>query len=89
MTDIVARAEKLLKAATPGPWRICEVASSGYQPHYGVSSEGHNYPNVVFAQCDWEGYGNGSRRDDAEFIAASPTLVAELIAEVERLRGAT
>lgn len=86
MGDILERAKAALEGITEGPWRVHEATTSGYAPHYGVASGDRSYPDVAYAHSDWEGYGNGSRKADAEFIAAARTLVPELVAEVERLR---
>jgi hypothetical protein len=57
-------------------------------PHYGVGSAEHpEIPIVVYAQHGWDGYGNGSRQYDAEFIAAAnPETVKRLLAEKAALR---
>lgn len=85
MTDIIERAKATLEGVTEGPWKPCHVGNI----HYGVGSGDCNFPNVVHAECGPGGWGNGSRRADAEFIAASRTLVPALIAEVEILRART
>lgn len=82
--NIVEQAKATLEGVTEGPWLV-----HNERGHYGVTSitEAHAYGNVAFAQSDYAGYGNGSRKADAEFIAAARTLVPELIAEIERLNA--
>lgn len=86
MTDVVARAKAALEGVTEGPWEVSAQATPGYSPHYGVASQGRSYPNVAYAETNYEGYGNGSRKADAEFISEARSLVPDLVAEVERLR---
>jgi hypothetical protein len=79
LRDVEARAA----AATPGPWTVvAEQGNPGYTPHYGVSSRGFTFPDVVYAKSDLEGFGNGSRERDANFIAASRTDVPALTAAI-------
>lgn len=80
--DVVTRAKAALVGIHDGPWKAVNVGNI----HWGVSDGEHGFPNVVYAQCSYDGYGNGSRQADARFIAAARSLVPELIAEVERLR---
>ncbi|MDB2213837.1 hypothetical protein [Mycobacteroides abscessus] len=85
MSELLDRAKASLEGVTEGPWEpVEERGNPGYSPFYGVRSAGDQPRRVVFAQSDWEGYGNGSTKADAEFIAAARQLVPELIAEVER-----
>lgn len=89
MSELVARAKASLEGVTEGPWETVAVQGNpGYDPFYGVRSTCEQPRRVVFAQSDWEGYGNGSTKADAEFIAAARHLVPELIAEIERLQAA-
>lgn len=83
MSDIVQRSKAALEGITEGPWKAVNAGNI----HWGVSSEGYDFPTVVKAQCSYDGFGNGSRRVDAEFIAAAPELVRELVAEVEQLQA--
>ncbi|WP_234796337.1 hypothetical protein [Mycobacteroides chelonae] len=80
MSELIERAKALLEGVTEGVWAVDPVRGG----HYGVRG-GKYQLQVVYAHSDWEGYGNGSTKADAEFIAASRQLVPELIAEVERL----
>ncbi|KRQ27139.1 hypothetical protein AOT87_04135 [Mycobacteroides sp. H003] len=82
MSELTERGKALLEGVTEGVWTV-DAAWGG---HYGVRG-GKYQLQVVYAHSDWEGFGNGSRLADAEFIAASRQLVPELIAEVERLEG--
>lgn len=85
MSDAVARARELLAKATPGPWWLlneyAEPWEEGGEWHvYG--RVGNRIPRVVDNsedQLTWA---------DAELIAAAPTLLAELAAEVDRLQAA-
>jgi hypothetical protein len=92
--DIVERARALLAAATPGPWTAyrCDGVDEIGEP--GQSSCGIRSP----AWTDQWGADivSDTNRDecchmmtlaDAELIAAAPTLIAELVEEVERLRA--
>ncbi|OHT91263.1 hypothetical protein BKG70_00580 [Mycobacteroides chelonae] len=88
MSKLTELGKALLDGVTEGPWEPEAVQGNpGYTPFYGVRSTAEWMRRVVFAQSDWEGYGNGSSKADAEFIAASRQLVPELIAEVERLEA--
>lgn len=70
--------ERLAKAATPGPWRMVALSS-----HYGVTHGDYRFPTVVYAHEGWDGYGNGSSRPNADYIAAAnPATVLALIARV-------
>lgn len=78
MTDIVARARAALEGATPGPWRVEWVEADGWWSIFGPPHDGMLCPEVATVD---------GRGENAEFIAQSPELVAELVAEVERLRS--
>lgn len=78
-TGILARAEAALEGVTEGPWEVDEVATGGYNPHYGVRQAIDRYRIVVHATSDYEGYGNGSTKADARFIAAARQLVPVLM----------
>lgn len=77
MSDITDRAERLLAGITPGPWDA-DKARDGY-----MSITSPNGP-VVWATGQ-PGSGANIFDRDAAFIAAAPTLVADLLAEVKRL----
>lgn len=76
--DVTERAKRLLDAATPGPWEV------RIGPGDVTAEIGAHEPLMV---SEWF-----RRRDrkqaiyDAELVAAAPTLIADLVAEVERLR---
>ncbi len=77
MTDIIDRAKGAMEGITPGEWE--------WDDHFDNLSP--------LWSCEMaQGYGYLSWNDgieaNARFIAAAPGLVRELIAEVERLRGA-
>lgn len=75
--DVVARARELLIGVTEGPW----MAGKG----------GSGYSNWVDSKPDLVNISIADRIDilaDAEFIAETRQLVPELVAEVEKLRGA-
>ena len=72
---IVARAGSLLRAITKGPWELGENWEQGDPGFYVTSSDGlvlAPEPEIL-------------KRADADFIAASPELVTELLAELRRL----
>jgi hypothetical protein len=84
VSDIVAEAMALLEAASPAPWN--------------KPASGHSYvtaPNGKMAPTDWPGFYDGEHlvcestfhRGDQDLIAAAPTLIAALCAEIERLRA--
>lgn len=82
--DVVAEARDLLAGITPGPWRAAlldgVVHDDGSSCYRGaVYPGGVPGPSPIFVTP-------GIDRRHAEFIAASPDLVARLVAEVERLR---
>jgi hypothetical protein len=83
MTDLTERAKASLEGITEGRWRAVNVGNI----HWGVTHGEYNFPTVVKAQCGYDGFGSGSSQVNAEFIAAAPDLVRELVAEVERLRA--
>lgn len=66
------------------PWRVTHAGNI----HYGVASADWAYASaadVVYAHAGRDGFGNGSTRDVAEFIATTPDIVA---AAVEVIRAA-
>lgn len=86
MSDVTERARQALDGIeTPTPW----VAKWGGV--YGTSGPKNTYrgtdgsPSVATAEG---GFVEGEFLEgDADFIAAAPVLVADLVAEVEKLRG--
>lgn len=80
MSELVDRAKASLEGVTEGVWTVDPMRGG----HCGVRG-GKYQLQVVYARSDWEGFGNGSRLADAEFIAAARQLVPELIAEIEAL----
>lgn len=64
----------MLAAATPGPWRSEKYGI--YGPEYGVISDIY----------DWS-EDNPRNNEDMDLIAAAPTTIAALVAEVEANRA--
>ncbi len=71
--------EARLKEIMPGTWY---VAGSRWRETHEIATVGRYH--VV---CRREGNGRVSDAKDATFIADSPRLVADLVAEVKRLRA--
>lgn len=72
--DVVARAREALENVTRGPWKLGN----------------RGYPDVVHTPngCLWHPTrGDINNQRDGEFVAASRSLIPELIAEVERLHS--
>lgn len=77
MSDIVERAKAALRNTIPGPWEAVYASPTmNGIPTYQVKPTGR--PGVVL--------GATTDGESALFIAASRTLIPELVAEVERLR---
>lgn len=70
-----ARAQELLSKALPGPWRWRESAPNTLETEKGTA--------ILWLRPESEWV---TRRDDTDFIAAAPTLLADALAEIERLR---
>lgn len=93
MTDPVARAEELLAEITPGPWRTWDKRGQdhGYWLGDRFIVRGQLPPSsfgiVTEAEAPpYRGQFSPWAFEDAVFIAASPSLVVDLVAEVKRLR---
>ena len=84
MTDIVDRAKELLDGITPGPWR--ESLLDGVDYEDGSSCYRGGIYDTTAAHIPVFLAAGGIDKRDARFIAAAPQLVADLIAEVERLK---
>lgn len=82
MTDDVRADARRLLQGIPEYLRAPWVASHAGNMHYGVKTDQHY--TVVHAHANHEGFGNGSNRGVAEFIAAAPELVERLLAELDR-----
>lgn len=94
--DIVTRARLLLENTTPGPWRwgdpsvnygaledehrMYTLERSGSGPAPRIRERDEPFQSIL---CVEDPVNHAA---DAAFIAASPTLVRELIAECQRLR---
>lgn len=99
MSDVVERAKVALEGVTPGPWVHCtaphpeEVSHAEWldgtligegEPLHVITAAS---PDPKFAYIVPAVTGDGpTSAINAEFIAAAPDLVRELVAEVERLR---
>jgi len=79
--DVCDRARQALEGVTPGPWEI--------ESHTDMMTRETDYWLVEIAR--WRSYRNnvnvGADLPLAEFIAAAPELIRDLLAEVERLRA--
>jgi len=83
--------------STEGEWRSCAVRGGEGYANYGVTSHetdpynaqtgkgGRAFPNVVYAQTDWEGYGNGSRLADTIFIAEAHNKLPVVLSALEQI----
>lgn len=78
MTDIVERAKSALEGTTEGPWTF---------QHWGGQNQNGDYAESILFDGDGESMTYGLAVCDGDFIAQARTLVPELVAEVERLRG--
>lgn len=87
MTDIVQRAEQALEKTTPGQW---EVNREGWACiSSGADSVIHAFYDKECPSCDetiTDAAYVAISIEDAEFIAAAPELVRELIAKLKRLQ---
>ncbi|OBC12162.1 hypothetical protein A5788_22250 [Gordonia sp. 852002-50816_SCH5313054-c] len=81
MSDIVERAERLLAGITPGPWWWTNELR---QRLIAGGSEDDLSDAREIVRCAALLHPD---KADAEFIAAAPQLVADLLAEVKRLEG--
>ena len=77
--DVTDRARAALEGVTGGPWTIVSGAW-GNVWHFPEGDHNGARPTVVVRM-------GGMTEADSTFIAAARTLVPELLAEVERLRG--
>lgn len=83
----IKRLRELCDAATPGPWK------AQFRAIEQLTDAGKGYPLDVYpdsvtitpAQCDECGLPFSMAEADRVFIAASRTLVPQLLAEVERM----
>ncbi len=78
MTDLdLAPIKNRLAKATPGPWDAYSVPGFKSEAPYTAVGIGEKEARLVRFDGAWP---------DADFIANSPTDIAALVAEVERLR---
>ena len=88
VTDIVERSEQALDGITPGKWEINREGWACISS--GPDSVIHAFYDSECPACDetiTDTAVVAISMEDAEFIAAAPQLVRELLAEVKRLRG--
>lgn len=87
MTSPSTRAKALLDAATPGPWQCYEGAVCvGRQrfPHISIANpKTQDHSDLNVARCSESCDPN--YKANAALIAATPELLSQLVAEVERL----
>lgn len=83
MSDIGTRAKELLTGAAPGPW----VVERDLSQHLAYDLPIYDAKESPVAVCPDCGVRGGFETGTAEFIAASPQLVQELVDEVGRLRA--
>ena len=90
--DDLEEIEGMLAAATPGPWQTFPgngILLEGRErrivwPSDEAQSRSFCYSDICYVnptEC------NGNGNADAALIAAAPTLIAALVAEVRRLRS--
>lgn len=92
--------KKAHELSTKGEWKSCAVRGGEGYANYGVTSHevepysaqtgkgGRAWPNVVFAQTDWEGYGNGSKLADTIFIAEAHNKLPVILSALEQIIAA-
>lgn len=80
LSEIRAR----LKAATPGPWMLSEAKYS-VPGEVVVSDVDGDFRSILTIRAD--DVPVVDKDDDAAFIVNAPTDIADLLAEVERLRA--
>lgn len=83
MSGVTQQARELLAGITPGPWGHEEAFSASFVC---AGDASRTVAESWIVRLD-NRPGRVKDKRDAEFIAASPQLVAELADEVERLRG--
>jgi len=89
--DVVARSRRLREAATPGPWKVewddRPYARDGFSWSTFAIGPTHGITQYRIDNPDVHDRAVSLRNADAALIAATPTLLSELEAEAERLRG--
>lgn len=80
MTDILERARRALAGVTP--WSAADLYNDSCSRCRQAGTSEWNIHGVEQGH-----HGQFSDEEVARFIAAAPTLVRDLMAEVERLRG--
>lgn len=89
--------KKAHSMSTEGEWKSCAVLGGEGYANYGVTTYetepynaqtmrgGYVFPNIVHAQTDWEGYGNGSKLADTLFIAEAHNKLPVILSALERI----
>lgn len=80
--EYLAKLERLVRMATPGPWRNGQVED---HPDIPSIHGGNKSTVVVDDRTIHDGY--AVKPADVEFIVAARAAVPELVAEVRRLRA--
>ena len=85
--EFIANLKKAHAHSTEGVWHTVAVSgNSEYAPYYGVtSSEDGRFPDVVHANSDWEGFGNGSSLPNALFISEAHEKVPVILSALETI----
>lgn len=80
--DYEAAIRERLNAATEGPWAVDDD-----DPEYIVSPEKGGYDGLAIAKVVDQDEGLFPIEHNGQFIANAPTDLADLLAELDRLRG--
>lgn len=95
--DFIEDLKQAHEHSTKGEWKSCAVRGGEGYANYGVTSHdtepynaqtgkgGRAFPNVVYAQTDWEGYGNGSKLADTLFIAEAHNKLPVILSALEQV----
>ena len=85
--DVIERALAMLGGITPGPWEADGGEVSQHWSRPGPWQKVVSTDVACMSRC-YGGSAQGIESEvDASFIAAAPVLVADLVAEVEKLRA--
>lgn len=95
--EFIEGLKKAHSMSTEGEWKSCAVRGGEGYANYGVTSYetepysaqtgrgGQAFPNIVYAQTDWEGYGNGSKLADTLFIAEAHNKLPVILSALEQI----
>lgn len=95
--EFIEDLKKAHELSTKGEWKSCAVRGGEGYANYGVTSHetepynaqtgkgGRAFPNVVYAQTDWEGFGNGSKLADTIFIAEAHNKLPVVLSALEQV----